>query len=344
MGLLGASGSGKSMTLRCIAGLVKPDEGRIVLNGRVLFDSSQGINLPSHERKVGLVFQNYALFPNMTVEENIGFALNQLDRSCRHELVQRMIKMVKLEDLGRRYPSELSGGQQQRVALARALAVEPQALLLDEPFSALDEDLRIHMTRQLQDLLANYHGATIFVTHNMEEAYRICQQMVVVINGKVEMQGNKAVLFRNPPSLASAQLTGCRNFSAVTIDAAAVGTAADEAAVKTKPFELIASDWGIRLKAATLPLNKIKFIGLRAHCIRLATAQDLANVFNVWPSYTSETPFRMTVFLTLERQPTEPGDYHLQWEVSKEKWLQIQNIPLPWQVFLDPYQLMYLDR
>src|SRR5712691_8259126 len=138
LGLLGPSGSGKTMTLRTIAGLDKPDRGRIVLHGRVLFDSAHGINVPARERRIGLLFQNYALFPHLTVAQNIAFGLRRVPEPERALRVQKQLAAVHLDHLARRYPASLSGGEQQRVALARALAVEPAALLLDEPFSALD--------------------------------------------------------------------------------------------------------------------------------------------------------------------------------------------------------------
>lgn len=135
LGILGASGCGKSMTLRCIAGVETPDEGRIVLNGRVLFDSAAGVNLPPRQRRVGYLFQSYALFPHMTVEENIACALGwEKDRKKRAGTIASLVGRFRLEGLEKRYPGQLSGGQQQRVALARILAYEPEALLLDEPF------------------------------------------------------------------------------------------------------------------------------------------------------------------------------------------------------------------
>ncbi|WP_414621711.1 molybdate ABC transporter permease subunit [Calothrix sp. CCY 0018] len=142
LGLLGASGSGKSMTLRCIAGLEKPSRGRIILNGRVLFDAKRKINLPSRKRRIGFLFQNYALFPHMTVAQNIAFGLQELPKRHRISKVRQYIEMMQLQDLENRYPHQISGGQQQRVALARALVIEPEAILLDEPLSALDTYLR----------------------------------------------------------------------------------------------------------------------------------------------------------------------------------------------------------
>ena len=172
IGLLGASGSGKSMTLRCIAGLVKPDEGKIIVNGKIFFDSEKGINLKPQNRKVGFLFQNYALFPHLTIKENIAFGIIGLSYSDRDLKVLQLLEKFHLTGLENRYPHQVSGGQQQRVALARTIATEPDILLLDEPFSALDEHLRSHMTKEMLGFLKEFNGSTLFVTHNMEEAYQ----------------------------------------------------------------------------------------------------------------------------------------------------------------------------
>lgn len=328
-GLLGASGSGKSMTLRCVAGIEKPDEGRIVLNGRVLFDSSKGINLPSRQRRVGYLFQNYALFPNMTVEGNIGFGLGRLPKEKRNAIVRQKIEMMKLRGLEKRYPNQLSGGQQQRVALARALAIEPEALLLDEPFSALDEHLRSLLAKQLIDTLSEYHGVTLFVTHNMEEAYRVCRDLVVLSDGRVEAQGDRESLFEMPPTLAAARLTGCKNLSP---------------AEAVSPEELAAADWGVRLKTTRRPAGEAKYVGIRADHIHLASEHDTENVFRCWPGFTIETPFRVTVYLSLRGNTPDPDDCGLQWEVPKEKWKELQGLPLPWSICLSPEKLIVLDR
>ena len=165
--LLGASGCGKSMTLRCIAGIVRPDEGRIVLDGRVLFDSAQGIDLPPQQRNVGLLFQNYALFPNMTVEQNILCALKkEKDPAARRAACAEALRAMRLEELAKRLPGALSGGQQQRAALARILAAKPRILMLDEPFSALDSYLREEVEGEVGSLLAGFAGTALLVTHN----------------------------------------------------------------------------------------------------------------------------------------------------------------------------------
>ncbi len=329
LGLLGASGAGKTMTLRCIAGIEKPDSGKIVLNGHVLYDSKKGINLPSRKRKIGFLFQNYALFPHMTVEENIGFGLGELSKSQRNDIVHRQIQMIKLEDLKSRYPFQLSGGQQQRVALARAMAIEPQALLLDEPFSALDDYLRSQMVKQLIETTSHYKGVTLFISHNVEEVYRICGQLVVLADGQVEADGEKESIFLQPPSLATARITGCKNFSAARL---------------LPTGEVQALDWGIKLKAPESISATVQYVGFRALTISQAVGSDPENVFHCWPSVTSETPFGMTVYLSLERIPIDSEDYHVQWEMPKEQWLKLKDQPLPWSVYLNPEKLILVDR
>lgn len=325
LGLLGASGSGKSMTLRCIAGIDTPDTGRIVLNGRTMFDSKKGINLPCRKRKLGYLFQNYALFPNMTVEENIGFGIGDKKRADRIAIIKEKMKMIKLEGLEKRYPNQLSGGQQQRVALARALAIEPEALLLDEPFSALDDYLRSHMVKQLTETLAEYPGVTLFVTHNMDEIYRICENLVVLSLGKIEAKGGKAEVFRCPPSLAAAQLTGCKNFSR---------------AKYISPFELEALEWGINLKTKCEISRQIKNVGIHAHAIEVALAEKDDNVIRCWLNFTSETPTRMTMYLSMESNTLGQDNYYIQWEITKQMWLELKDKPQPWYLRFNPEDLI----
>lgn len=192
LGILGASGCGKSMTLRCIAGVETPDEGRIVLNGRVLFDSAAGINLPPQQRRVGYLFQSYALFPHMTVEENIACALGrEKDRKKRAGTIASLVGRFRLEGLEKRYPGQLSGGQQQRVALARILAYEPEALLLDEPFSALDAHLKEKLQLELLELLRGYAGDAVMVTHSRDEAFRLCGRLLIMEHGRPFRRGTR---------------------------------------------------------------------------------------------------------------------------------------------------------
>ncbi|MHC5727329.1 MAG: molybdate ABC transporter permease subunit, partial [Nostoc sp.] len=218
LGLLGGSGAGKSMILRCLAGIETPTRGRIVLNGRVLFDSEQRINLPSRDRRIGFLVQNYALFPHLSVAQNIAFGLpKKLSAGSIRVQVEEQLIAMQLQGLGDRYPHQLSGGQQQRVALARALASQPEALLLDEPFSALDTHLRSQLEQQMTETLADYKGVTLFVTHNMEEAYRICPNLLVLEHGRAIHYGSKHDIFEHPTTVSVAQLTGCKNFSRIVL-------------------------------------------------------------------------------------------------------------------------------
>ena len=170
-GILGASGSGKSMTLRCIAGIERPDRGRIVINGRTVFDSEKKINLRPQERRIGYLFQNYALFPTMSVKDNIGCGFRGA-KAGRESAISDYIKRYHLEGLENRLPSQLSGGQQQRVALARMMIGEPEAILLDEPFSALDGYLKDILQKDMQEFLSQYQGDMLMVTHSRDEAFR----------------------------------------------------------------------------------------------------------------------------------------------------------------------------
>ncbi len=187
-GLVGASGSGKSMTMKCIAGLELPDSGRIVLDGKVLFDNGKNINLAPQERKIGYLFQSYALFPNMNVQENIGCGLQAKGLTGAKFAMARteIIKKFQLQGLEERYPRQLSGGQKQRVALARLLAAEPKVILLDEPFAALDEDLKEEMAENLLALLNEYGGVALMVSHNKHELHKMCSNFYKIKAGSVE--------------------------------------------------------------------------------------------------------------------------------------------------------------
>jgi ABC-type sulfate/molybdate transport systems ATPase subunit len=329
LGLLGPSGSGKTMTLRAIAGLEKPDRGRIVLDGRVLFDSEKGIDVPSRARRIGLLFQNYALFPHLTVAENIVFGLRHLTEAERNRRVEQQLASAHLEGLASRHPSTLSGGEQQRVALARALAIEPAALLLDEPFSALDTHLRSALERQLRGTLSAYSGSTLFVSHNLEEAYRVCENLVVLDGGKVAAQGPKEEIFRHPPTLEVARVTGCKNFSR---------------ARRTADGRVEALDWGCMLRVSQNFPEEPGHVAVRAHHVRVHPASKFLeanddNFFTCWLAAMTETPFRVTLDLRIGSQPGKAEDFHLQAEVFKQEWELFRDLPQPWAIELAPDRL-----
>ncbi|MDR2779819.1 MAG: ATP-binding cassette domain-containing protein [Synergistaceae bacterium] len=263
MGLLGASGCGKSMTLGCIAGIVRPDEGRIVSDGMTLFDSEKGINLPPQKRSVGLLFQNYALFPNMTVEENVMAVLSRRARKNASAVFRAMAEKFHFAGLEKRYPSQLSGGQQQRVAIARIVSSGPAVIMLDEPLSSLDAYLRWQMESELVAALEEFGGTTLYVTHDRGEIYRVCDKVCVIGAGKSEVVRTVDGLFRSPDTLASARLSGCKNYS------------------RAEPLEgdaIRAVDWGVTLKCG-LPADEARFIGVRSHYVSLWRGGSDENTF-----------------------------------------------------------------
>lgn len=328
LGVLGASGAGKSMMLHCIAGIETPTQGRIILNGRVLFDSERGINVPSRLRRIGFLVQNYALFPHLTVAQNIAFGLPKgTPALIIKQQVEAQLVAVQLQGYAERYPRELSGGQQQRVALARALVSQPEALLLDEPFSALDTHLRSQLEEQLIAMLANYQGVTLFVTHNLEEAYRVCQDLLVLEQGKAIAYNSKQDIFEHPHSVTIAQLTGCKNFSRAKM---------------TTAQQIQARDWGVNLQVIESIPASLSHIGIRAHQLNFTHEPSHENTFPCWLVTTVETPHRMTLYLKLNSSPTNPQDYHLQAEVFKEKWQVLKERPFPWYVYLEPLRLILM--
>lgn len=329
LGLLGESGSGKSTILRCIAGLETPQTGQIRLNGRILFDSNQNINIPARQRRIGVVFQNYALFPHLTVAQNIAFGLQDLPQTEQKQRVRYYLQHLHLHGLDNRYPHQLSGGQQQRVALARALAIAPDALLLDEPLSALDTYLRSQIERMLGDILATYDGVTLFITHKLEEAYRLCGDLLVLSNGRVIASGRKQDIFERPQTFKVAQVTECKNFSRVR---------------PVDSHHVEAVDWGCVLRVLEPIPQPLEYLGIRAHHVRFSDTERENNTFPGWLARASETQHRMTLYLKLHHPPTGKDDYHLQVEVYKEKWERLKDRPFPWNVRLDPLRLILMQE
>lgn len=338
LGLLGGSGAGKSLILRCIAGLDTPDRGRIILNGRVLFDSERNIDLPPRDRGCGYLFQNYALFPHLTIAENIAFGMRtRLSQREVKQEVERQSIALDLPGMGDRYPGKLSGGQQQRVALARAKASQPEIMLLDEPFSALDTYLRDKQEKLLRNNLIRYRGVTLFVTHNLEEAYRICPNLLIVDQGKAIASGTKQDVFEHPGNFRTAQLTGCKNFSR---------------AIAISDRQIKAIDWNCILEVIEPIPTSLKYVGIRAHQLVFPhldnagafpeTLLNEANTFSCWLAAISETQHRVTLYLNLDRPANNSEDYHLQAEVFKDKWRLLKDLPVPWKIRLNSLQIMLL--
>lgn len=298
LGILGASGSGKSMTLKSIAGIVKPDEGRIAEKDpdKVFFDSSEKIDLRPQKRKVGYLFQNYALFPNMTVKKNIMSGLNKstgqrITKAQKGDIAEKMLHHFGLEGVGDRFPAQLSGGQQQRVALARILAYEPRVLLLDEPFSAMDTFLRERLRLELGGILRQYEGISILVTHDRDEAYELCDSLLLMDQGQVIARGSTRDIFDDPGSVQAARLTGCKNISRIE---------------KLGPRKVRALDWGDLELTMQDPLrDEISAIGIRAHNFERVSDEEAlafqsredANLIKVEDPRIIEYPFEWYVTL-----------------------------------------------
>lgn len=300
LGLLGASGCGKSMTLKCVAGIERPDRGTIVLNGETLFDSEKQIDLPPQKRRVGYLFQNYALFPNMTVRQNILCGLHrEKDRAKREAEAQNAVRLCRLEGLEGLRPLQLSGGQQQRTALARILVSGPRVLLLDEPFSALDSHLREKLQLELRELLGRFGRDVVLVTHSRDEAYHMCSRIAVMDGGRLLGVKDTKALFADPESVCACALTGCKNVAP---------------ARKTGEYEVEVPDWGITLQTARPVRDGVRAVGIRAHYFNAKTPQ---NRFPVEYLGEMEEPFEWIVeFRYRGQSPQAPP---LWWRVPKDR-------------------------
>ena len=327
IGLLGPSGAGKSMTLRMIAGVTTPDRGRIVFNDRVLFDSTTRRNIPAAQRRIGFVFQDYALFPHLTVAENVAFGLRGMSKQERVACVEQHLASLQIVEMADRYPKEISGGQRQRVAIARCMATNPQALLFDEPFAALDPHLRRQTEEQLRKTLRNFRGPVVFVTHDMEEAFRFCTELLVLDRGDVIARGPRRQLFEDPGTVAAARLTGCKNIAT----AVAIGL-----------HQISVPMWECKMSTAHLVDKTLTHVGFRSHQIQFVSEQVGDNVFPCWLVALNEAPHEMTLYLRLHAAPKQSDPAHLQADVSRDVWRILSKQPQPWNILLDPARLLLL--
>ncbi|HBD93744.1 MAG: molybdenum ABC transporter ATP-binding protein [Spirochaetes bacterium GWF1_31_7] len=329
LGILGASGSGKSITLKCISGLVTPDSGSVRINGKEVFNSEQKINIPPRQRKIGYVFQNYALFPHLNVYKNIEYGLYTTDDVAKRKKVAEMIERVHLTGLEKRLPSRLSGGQQQRVALARTLITEPELLLLDEPLSALDVHIKHTVQKELIDIIRNnYNGITLLVTHNIEEAFSMSHNIMVMDKGLSTQYGTKHEIIQNPVSVSSARLTGCKNI----FEAEIIGE--DQVFYTVLLQGLI-----VRLnKKRTYALTKV-MLGIRAHHI-IINPKDKpdTNLFEAEVISTIEGVFSTTLVL-------QTGEVTFEMTVAKSDCPNISNCTKRTKtIYLPPDKLFLMNE
>lgn len=297
IGILGASGCGKSMTLKCIAGIETPDQGQIVLEERILYDNTQKINIKPQKRKIGYLFQNYALFPTMSVRKNIMAGL-RCSQEEQEKIADQMIEKFQLTGLGNRLPGELSGGQQQRVALARIMAYEPDAILLDEPFSALDSFLKEQLLEDMIRQLSDYAGDVIMVSHSRDEIYQFCDRLLILDQGRVIVTGATKDIFDQPGYREAARLTGCKNITE---------------AIKIAENSIEVPHWHCTLEMDETVADDIHAVGIRAHYIDvlIEKPENMKNVIGVTVENVSELPFEWYCFFRV------PNGERIWWKVAK---------------------------
>ena len=320
--LLGASGCGKSMTLKCIAGIVTPDRGRIVLNERVLFDSEKKVNLTPQQRKLGYLFQNYALFPNMTVEKNILCGVRSKDKQEKAAALADALRRFRLEGLEKRYPSQLSGGLQQRVALARILCSQPEVILLDEPFSALDSYLKWDLELKLSDFLENFSGPILWVSHDRGEVFRNCKRVCVLDQGASQGTFTLRQLFHEPETEAAARLSGCKNI----VEAVPAGSAV------TLPA------WGLTLNCGKPVPADIRQAGIRARHV-MTVPEGTPDAFYCTVERVIQDVF--TTIVLLRPEEAADGASLLRMELERDDWRRL-NRPEGLWIAVQPRDILLL--
>ena len=318
IGILGASGCGKSMTLRSIAGIETPDRGLISLSGRDLFDSEKKINLRPQQRRVGYLFQNYALFPTMTVEQNIMAGVRG-SKEERQKRAQEMVHAFQLEGLEKRRPAELSGGQQQRVALARIMACRPDALLLDAPFSAMDYFLKEKLRLEMKQVLQEFEGLSILVTHDRDEVYQLCDHLLLMHEGSFIAGGPTKEIFDHPKTVEAARLTGCKNISRIR---------------PLGQHRICALDWdNLELTTQEEVTEEITHAGIRAHDFFPCADESAENRIHVENPVLTELPFEW--YIVLQNK--------IWWKVPKDIRSHDFSERLPRALCVDPSAIMLLS-
>jgi molybdate ABC transporter permease protein len=326
--VLGSSGAGKSLLLRCIAGLERPQRCRIQLGQRLLCDTDRGVWVEPHLRRIAMVFQQHALFPHLRVADNVAFGLDRLPREQRRERVAKLLAAVGLQEHASHFPHQLSGGQCQRVALARALAVQPDLLLLDEPLSSQDSFRRRRLQQWIDDLQRSSGTPILLVTHDIDEAFRLSDDLLVLEGGRLVAQGVTQGLFSQPEQLTVARLTGCRNLSPITWLSA---------------HQCLATRWGLRVDGQTVGYKqRCDWIGLRAHHLRLAPAGTTAacHARMVHPCRLvkiSRGALQVSVYVQIEE-----GANELQVEVPEWEWAELDGQSEALELVIDPATLLFL--
>ena len=310
------------MTLRCLAGIERPDDGYIRLAGRMVYSAKERVCIAPQKRRVGYLFQHYALFPTMTVEQNIAAGLHgtKQENAVR---VQEMIETFQLAGLEKKLPGQLSGGQQQRTALARIMAYEPEVILLDEPFSALDAFLKDRLQQELMEMLKSYEGTVILVSHSRDEIYRFSEELLVMADGHIICQGKTKEVFANPGCKEAARLTGCKNITKC---------------IRRNNHELEVPAWGTELILQQEIPEDISYVGIRAHDFIPVWEEKRNNCIQIFPGTEAELPFERKYFL----HTTGTDEEELCWFVQREQLKETEGKGLPAYLQIPEEKLLLL--
>lgn len=317
IGILGGSGAGKSMILKMLAGIEKPDKGYIKLDDRLLFDSEKKTDIKPKDRHIGYCFQNYALFPNLTVYENIVIGLSKSERADADKFLEKF-ELTKIKNSK---PNKISGGQAARVAMARILIRKPKVLLFDEVFSALDIYLRDHIQEEIAQILEDFEGSAIFVSHSRDEVYRLCDSMMVIDSGKISNLGNTKEIFKFPKTKTAAILTGCKNISDIRY-------------ISDNTIEAI--DWGINFEFSKELPKDINAIGIRAHEFVPVWEESGNNLIEFKLKSRAKLPFEDNYYLYTN------GSSDITWLVQKDIKEKIAGRGLPKFLQIDEENILLL--
>ena len=332
IGILGESGAGKSLLLKFLAGIYNPDKGEILLDGKCLYSTENKINIKPQERNIAYMFQNYALFPTMSVRNNIEIVAKGT-KDEKKKKADRLLKKFHIEELSDRKPGELSGGQQQRVALARVLAYEPSVILLDEPFSALDQGLKEILQLEVDDMLKDFRGKVIMVSHSMDELYKFSDELIVVSKGQIVEMGNKEKLFHSPKTIKAARLLGVNNI------------------LKGKSIandQIQIQDWNVSIKVSEKVvenniheknLSQIEYIGIRDDGFYPLWEESTGdNIIDIDILNTYETMNQIKIFFNVVGCPKVKNKYTF---VLDRKSYELNGLPN--RLKIDPSKLIFLN-
>lgn len=311
LAIIGPSGSGKTMTLLCIAGLIRPHHGHVKLNGKVLFDSQRDIDVPANRRRVGFVFQNYALFPHLTVRQNIGYGLGAKFGEEGKRRIEQLLETMNIQGLGDRYPRQISSGQQQRVAIARALAPDPEVLLFDEPFSALDTVRKDRLELELLDLQKVFRGDILFVTHDTGQGYRLGSRIAVYEAGKIVQCDRRENVISCPINRNVAKLTGTKNL----MDGKIVEATAD--GLRVSVAELGGIVRAVTKDTASFQIGSSVVIGIRPEYIMI---DDHPRPENSFLFSVNRIVSDVATFNCHCRKPEIPGTHYIDVSLSRSQF------------------------